>query len=288
MESKDFLSEKLNEEVLFYFKKTDDFESKTFNHILIRWSDDSKMLEDHRYVLINRLIPDAKKLKILDMAAGCGSFVIQGLLNGYDTYGVEPEEWKQQLIDIKFEEHNYPKEWRNRIKRGTGEALPFDNEEFDMFDSWQTIEHVQDEEKCIKELYRVLKKGGCGILRGPDYICFYEGHYRMLWFPLLNPKSKFAKWYAGKIRKRPLAGLDTFHPVNPFKIRKYAKEAGFKIVDIKRKQIYDAAKRIMPLLNKKIFKPVLFCIYEVWDLYWFFKKACTCTNHATISYLLIK
>lgn len=286
MTSKDFLKEKLIEEVLLYYNNINDLDSKTFEAILTRWSDDSKMLENHRYDLINRLIPKAKELKILDMAAGCGSFVIQGLINGYDTYGIEPEEWKQNLIDIKFKENNYPKEWRNRIKKAVGENIPFEDETFDLFDSWQTIEHVCDEEKCLSELYRILKKGGCGILRGPDYICFNEGHYRIFWFPLLNPNSKFAKWYVGKIRKRPLGGLSTFHPVNPFKIRKYAKNLGFEIIDIKRKQIYDAAKRRMPILNKKIFLPILFFIYEFWDLFKFLKKGGI--GQATISYLLIK
>lgn len=285
MKAREFLKEKLEQEVLLYERKVEDLDKEIFDHILLRWSDDSKNLENHRYELINILNPDAKSKKILDMAAGCGSFVIQGLLNGYDTYGVEPEKWKQELIDIKFEENNYPPAWRNRIKTGIGESLPFENEFFDIFDSWQTIEHVNDEEKCIQELYRVLKPGGCGILRGPNYFSFHEGHYRMLWFPMLNPKSKLATLYL-QLRNRPNGGLDTFHCVNPYKTRKYARNAGFTIINIKRKQIFDASKRRMPILEHKIFKPALYFIYFLWDFYIGLKYYGL--GQRTISYLFIK
>ncbi|MDY0217233.1 MAG: class I SAM-dependent methyltransferase [Bacteroidales bacterium] len=281
-----YLKEKLSDEVLLFERRVSDLDKKTFDTILMRWSDDSKNMEEHRYVLINILIPQAKKLKILDMAAGCGSFVLQGLLNGYDTYGVEPEDWKHELIDIKFKENNYTEEWRRRLIQGVGEDLPFDDNYFDIFDSWQTIEHVQNQEKCIQEFYRVLKPGGMGILRGPNYFSFYEGHYRMFWFPMLNPKSKFAKWYTTKVRKRPVGGLDTFVTVNPRKIKKYARNTGFKVVNIKRKQIFDASIRRLPILKYKIFYPSLLFIYLLWDIY----KALGNfgIGQRTISYLLIK
>lgn len=285
MKAREYLKNKLWEEVLLYERKVEDLDSKVFNHLLFRWSDDSSNLEEHRYVLLSILVPDIKKKKILDMAAGCGSFVIQGLLNGYNVFGVEPENWKQKLIDIKFEENKYPEEWRNRIKDGVGENLPFEDEFFDVFDSWQTIEHVQDERKCIFELYRVLKKGGCGILTGPNYFCFNEGHYRLFWFPMLDSKFKFARIYL-RILGRPLEGLETFHAVNPYKIKRYALEAGFEVVNIKRKQIYDAAKRRLPFLKKRVFSFLLPIIYLLWDIYRGIKNFGI--GQRTLSYLLIK
>lgn len=281
---KEYLKKKIDEEILLYFKDTSNYPPELYETLLVRWSDDSVFSEEHRYILLNILIPDLKEKKILDMASGTGSFVLQGLRQGYNTYGIEPEEWKHEVIDLKFEENEYPKEWRDRLKKGVGEKLPYEDETFDVFDSWQTIEHVGDERDCIFELYRVLKKGGQGILRGPDYICFFEGHYRMFWFPLMGD-TKFARFYL-KMRGRPFGGLDTFHPVNPFKTRRYCREAGFKIIDIKRKQIYDAAKRRMPILSKKIFKPVLWGIYLMWDTYRGIKDFGR--GEATISYLLIK
>ena len=278
------LKKKLIEELGFYFKNSSEFSKKQFDTILQRWSDDTLFSEKHRFDLLNLFIDDLKDKKILDMAAGCGSFVIQGLLHGYDTYGVEPEDWKHELIDAKFEENAHRSEWRSRIVVGYGENLPFENETFDAFDSWQTIEHVGNEQDCINELYRVLKKDGKGILRGPNYKCFYEGHYRMFWFPMMG-ESNFAKKYL-TLRGRPLEGLKTFHPVNPKKIRKYAKAAGFRVVNIKKFQIDQALKRKMPFLSKSFFKPSLWLFYQLWDLYKGIKNFGRV--EATISYLLIK
>lgn len=279
-----YLRDKIHYEISQYYHDINSYPKEKYNQVLKRWSDDSYYSEKQRFDLQEVIIPNAKNMKILDMASGCGSFVIQGLLKGWNVWGVEPEAWKQELIDIKFEENNYPKEWRERMVTGIGEKLPFPDESFDGFDSWQTIEHVQSEEACIKELYRVLRKGGQGILRGPDYFSFFEGHYMMFWFPLMGD-SKFARWYL-KLMGRPFGGLDTFHPVNPFKLKRYCRDAGFKIVDIKQKQIYDAAKRKLPFLKMGIFKPLLRIIYFLWDAYrgirYFGRR------EATISFLLIK
>lgn len=286
MKSKEYLRKKLEEEVLLYERKINDLDAKVFETILDRWSDDSLLLEQQRFDLINRLIPNAKEKKILDIAAGCGSFVIQGLLQGYDTHGIEPEEWKQELIDLKFQDYNYPQEWRGRLVKGIGEDLPFEDNSFDLINSWQTIEHVQDLEKCIIEMYRVLKPGGSAVIQGPDYICFYEGHYRMLWFPMLNPKSAFAKFYVGKIRRRPLGGLSTFVPVNPFKLKSYCRKAGFKVINSKKTIIRDACIRRMPILKNKSLNFVVDFIYLGWDFYFSLKNFGT--SERTINYLLIK
>lgn len=176
-EARQILKQKIDDEIKLYYNELELYPEAKYEKLLTRWSDDSVYSEKHRFDLLKEFIPDIKTRKTLDMAAGCGSFVIQGFLNGYNTFGVEPEMWKHMVVDIKFEENNYPAEWRSRIKQGVGEQLPFDDESFDAFDSWQTIEHVASERDCINELYRVLRKGGKGILRGPDYLSFYEGHY---------------------------------------------------------------------------------------------------------------
>ncbi len=282
--AREFLTEHINKEALNYFHTLEEYPPEVYEELLVRWGDDSVFSEQSRFELIERLIPDARSKKILDMAAGCGSFVLQGLRDGWDTYGVEPEDWKHELIDIKFAENDYPSEWRERIKKGTGEQLPFDDETFDLFDSWQTIEHVRSERECLFELYRVLKKGGCGILRGPNYFCFHEGHYRMFWFPMMG-ESKFAERYL-KLRNRPIEGLKTFHPVNPLRLRKYAKEAGFRVVNIKRKQIYAGAKRRFPFLNGFLGVFGLPLIYMAWESLEFIKNSAV--SGVPLEYLLIK
>jgi SAM-dependent methyltransferase len=45
--------------------------------------------------------------------------------------------------------------------------LPFENESFDVILCNHVLEHIPDDEKAMKELYRVLKKGGWGIFQVP-------------------------------------------------------------------------------------------------------------------------
>ncbi len=48
--------------------------------------------------------------------------------------------------------------------------IPLDNESFDVVFCNHVLEHVKDDHQCMKELYRILKKGGWGIFQVPiDY-----------------------------------------------------------------------------------------------------------------------
>ena len=46
-------------------------------------------------------------------------------------------------------------------------AMPFENEQFDFFICSHVLEHVASDDAAISELYRILKKNGCGILMAP-------------------------------------------------------------------------------------------------------------------------
>jgi SAM-dependent methyltransferase len=48
--------------------------------------------------------------------------------------------------------------------------MPFPDGMFDFFICSHVLEHVADDAKAIDELYRVTKKGGCGILMAPIII----------------------------------------------------------------------------------------------------------------------
>jgi SAM-dependent methyltransferase len=48
--------------------------------------------------------------------------------------------------------------------------MPFANDQFDFFICSHVLEHVDSDDAAISELYRILKKGGCGILVAPIVI----------------------------------------------------------------------------------------------------------------------
>lgn len=213
-----------------------DLDDKTLNRIVNAWMDD-KNNSKHRFDVIKEEIPRA--YKILDMASGTGTFVYYGLLNGYDCYGIDPAEWKFRFLKMKAIEYNYPKDWNDRFIKGYGENLPFKDDSFDVVSSYQTLEHVQDIKKCIREMVRVTKSEGGIHIMCPDYRSTFEGHYMLPWLPLF-PK-KLANIYL-KARGRSTKYLTTLNYTTPKKIKKYLLDIGqeekisLNIVDLNKKK----------------------------------------------------
>lgn len=52
--------------------------------------------------------------------------------------------------------------------------LPFDNEQFTIVFALDVLEHVEDVDKAIDEIQRILKAGGLVILSGPTESLFYR------------------------------------------------------------------------------------------------------------------
>lgn len=146
-----------------------------------------------------------QQAKVLDLAAGCGQFLLHALHHAYDCVGVEPEGWKVDFIRQKIRFRGMPLEHLARIVSGVGEQLPFEDNRFDCVTSYQTLEHVQDPQKVIAEMIRVTKPGGGFHLRCPDYRSTFEAHYQLPWLPLM-PRP-LARIYL-KLLGRPTAGLE--------------------------------------------------------------------------------
>lgn len=194
-----------------------------------RWGRDEGGPEPARFDVLGRVAGgDLAGLAILDMAAGCGSFVLQGLCRGYDVWGVEPEPWKQELVRRKVRCSGYPDDWAARIRRGVGEELPFGDATFDLVHSWQTLEHVRDERACLREFYRVLRPGGAAVVHVPSYAGFYEGHYAMPWLPCLEGDAARV-WV--RLLRRPVEGVSAFHAVTGRSLARKAGAAGFAVLD---------------------------------------------------------
>jgi ubiquinone/menaquinone biosynthesis C-methylase UbiE len=169
------------------------------------WFDDSTNY-DRRWRVIDARRPGAGR--ILDMASGCGTFLLYGLNRGRDVFGIEPEPWKRRYFRKKVELSGYSAAYLSRLVPAVGERLPFADASFDLVTTFQTLEHVADVGSCISEMLRVLRPGGVLYLRAPDYNCFFEPHYRLPFLPRMH--RPLAEWYLGRM-ERPLAGLRTLN-----------------------------------------------------------------------------
>ena len=85
-EVRNFLEENIRSESETYFGFTD---SQRIGEIVNNWFNDQANY-DGRWNIISSKAPRVGR--VLDMAAGCGTFVLNGLQSGRDVYGVEPEQ----------------------------------------------------------------------------------------------------------------------------------------------------------------------------------------------------
>jgi SAM-dependent methyltransferase len=123
--------------------------------------------------------------RILEMGSGFGlSVALARLEFSSEAYGLEPAsdeyEGRDRISNEIFSSLNLD---RSVIKHGTGEAIPFDDNSFDVVYSNNVLEHVSDPEKCIAECIRVTKPGGYICIVVPNYGSWWEGHYGMLFLP---------------------------------------------------------------------------------------------------------
>jgi hypothetical protein len=102
---KDFLRNNIKKESDTYFGVKN---GEWIDVVTNNWYDDQSNY-DGRWKIIGDRVPRVGR--ILDMAAGCGTFALYGLHNRYDVWGVEPEEWKREYYKRKIVASNYP---RNR------------------------------------------------------------------------------------------------------------------------------------------------------------------------------
>lgn len=233
MDSRDYLRSNLTREFGQYYGIDDE---NYIDCVADAWMND-KDNSEHRFEVIRKHLPAASR--ILDMASGCGTFVFYGLLHGYDVLGIEPEKWKNSFNRMKAIERGYPEEWKDRFVEARGESLPFGDDYFDFVSTYQTLEHVENPTRCIKEMLRVTRQGGAVHIRCPDYRSTYEGHYRLPWLPLMP--QFIARVYLRIIGKL-LEGLGGLNYVTGPRIRnsvcRLAKERGYTLTLVNLRRAY--------------------------------------------------
>lgn len=91
-------------------------------------------------------------MRILDNGCGRGEFLDAFSKLGLKAYGTDLSDYcdEAKVVDINMED------------------LPFEDDFFDFVFSKSVIEHVENTEHYMKEMRRVLKRGGMLILMVPD------------------------------------------------------------------------------------------------------------------------
>jgi len=144
----------------------------------------SKEMEEHTYAIMNRvedshwwfvgrrailesftekivqsLSGSETKSKILDVGCGTGAN-LEMLLNFGDAEGV----------DVSDDALEFCRKKELKVHKGLAEELPFDDESFDIVTALDVVEHLDDDVAGLKEMHRVLRKGGKSLVFVPAFM----------------------------------------------------------------------------------------------------------------------
>lgn len=131
-------------------------------------------------------IGDAKPNVILDLGCSTGvkCLALHEAFPDATIYGIEPE--KQALdVGISMVSERGLSE-KIQLIEGIGEAMPYPDNSIDLIICHTVIEHVQDVQKVIAEIARVLAPGGMLHIEAPNYNWPYEPHIQTYCVPRLG------------------------------------------------------------------------------------------------------
>lgn len=94
--------------------------------------------------------------RVLEIGCGAGTDSLQFARAGADAYAVDLTERGVEITRKRLAINGLSA----NVRAADAEALPFDDEFFDLVYSWGVLHHTPNTEKAIAEVYRVLKPGG--------------------------------------------------------------------------------------------------------------------------------
>ncbi|MEM5773501.1 MAG: methyltransferase domain-containing protein [Anaerolineaceae bacterium] len=103
---------------------------------------------------------------VFEDGAGIGMYLQRMALTARQTVGLE----------LEFARARDSRQRIDQIVCAAGEDLPFLSDSFDLVLSHEVIEHVQDDQKVVREIIRTLKPGGRLVLFCPNRGYPFETH----------------------------------------------------------------------------------------------------------------
>lgn len=191
--------------------------------------------------------PNLKQMRILDVGAGKGSFMMQALDEGIDILGLEKNEQNIQIAKQKMAEKNYD---QNRIIQGLVESLPWEDDYFDFANASEVLEHVEDPDKMLAEMQRILKTSGQAYVSVPNRFGFWDPHFH-LYFINWMPRA-WAMKILTLLKKHKDYNTDSgyqslmqMHYMTYGNAVKLFNRRGFNAIDIRVNKIKNKAKNIL-------------------------------------------
>lgn len=152
---------------------------------------------------------------------------------GCEVAGVEPDPGAFEIIQERLKRENLD---TSAFKLEMGENLSFEDSTFDFAHAMSVIEHVEDVEKTIHELIRIVKPGGRVYLHCPNYAFPFEGHYKIP-FPVFLPR------FMGRLYLRLVGKSPQFLSTINFLTQRQLQKILFKMENIDFQYLYRGKRR---------------------------------------------
>lgn len=210
------------------------------------WRTSSRLKRDYEAFMFSKLEQHTGSLEgksILDLGCGWGGVVLHAADKASKAVGIEPDMERLGIARALQKETGAA---QVELLEGVGEKLPFADNTFDVIASYQVLEHVQDPAKVMQEVSRVLKPGGVFHFSTPNYMAFYEPHYKIFWLPLM---PKFLGRLYLRLRGRKPEFVNHINYVNPISIRRMLKESKLRFTDL---HLQSASQKLERIINKCI------------------------------------
>lgn len=134
-------------------------------------------------------------MRVLDFGCGEGALALELKGAGFDVHGVDIDERAIVKARNRAIENGFPEAMFNHIANG---IIPFPADFFHYAYANQVIEHVRDLDQALRELARVLRKGGGFYSASPAKYCLTEPH---IFVPFAHwlPPGKFRAIFIQKM-----------------------------------------------------------------------------------------
>ena len=169
---------------------------------------------------------DPRRFRVLDIGCGDAGVLIAFAERGASVAGIEADERSLQRARMRADEHQVPLD----LRQGVAEALPYSDATFDLVILDNVLEHVNDRERTLAEIRRVLRSEGLLYMVTPKPLSIYslwnDPHYDLAGLVLL-PRS-LQRWYFEKVRGGGEGTYDVGVIPTRRRLRRLLRNAGFR------------------------------------------------------------
>ncbi|MFB0560520.1 MAG: class I SAM-dependent methyltransferase [Candidatus Lokiarchaeia archaeon] len=199
-----------------------------------------------------------KGKRALDVGSGSGGISIAFVKNNIETVNFDTER-KYTIVSQRWAEENGVE--LNQML-ASGEEMPFKDESFDVILCSDVIEHVERPENLVREISRMLKKGGILYVTCPNKMSprlIWEDNHYFLPLIVLLPR-KLADIYVratNRGEKTEVIFLPTYSKlITMFKkvgIELYSFELENKINEFKKSSLYEKFPGLINFYSKHVY-----------------------------------